>query len=231
MPTSLGTEVFRAYGFSNYTTKSIESTSAVIINRFVGLISLTVIASMSAIWEHEYAVDVGLFWIILVASMPLLLLFVGFSNKLTPIADKMPHWIRDILYRILNWIDKVIQSFIAFRAHKKVLVLVFILSICFQVIRIYACYILTLAMGVRVPFSYFFIFTPLVLLMTMLPFSVAGIGMREGGVVFFLGKVGIQMTSALSVSLLWFIAAIFSSLPGLLFYLSDGMHRKRESNK
>jgi len=61
-PTSLGIEIVRAYGFSKHTENSAAAVSAVAINRFIGLLSLMLLASFSIFWEKEYANQVGVVW-------------------------------------------------------------------------------------------------------------------------------------------------------------------------
>lgn len=229
-PTSLGMEIFRAYGFSKYTDDKVESISAVAINRFMGLLTLFVMASVSALWESSYAKDVGVVWIVLLFGIPIFLVSFGFSNRVRKFfGDKIFRYSR-FTVRLTAWIRNIGASFYDYWDHKKILGLVFLLSFLFQGVRILACFIMAVALGVNVPLGFFFIFIPLVLIFTMLPFSVGGIGMREGGVVYFMGRVGVDPARALGVSILWFIAAIASASPGLFFYLKEGIGpRKRRS--
>ncbi|MBI2002427.1 MAG: flippase-like domain-containing protein [candidate division NC10 bacterium] len=57
--------------------------------------------------------------------------------------------------------------------------------------------------------------------MAMLPVSVAGLGMREGGAVYFFAKVGVDAATALTMSLAWFsLTLVVSSLGGLAFLVN-----------
>jgi len=226
-PTSLGTEVFRAYGFSRYTSKSAHSVSAVAVNRFLSMFALMFLASISSLFEREYADDVGVVWIAIIFAIPVFLIAVGFVKNIRSFFKKQIFGRVRFIKKAAGWVGDVGESFYDYRHHKGTLSVVFILSSFFQIARVVVCYLLAVAIGVNLPVGFFFIFIPLVLLFTMIPLSVGGIGMREGGVVYFLGKAGIGGATAFSVSILWFLAAITSSLPGLFFYLAEGIGLKR----
>lgn len=230
-PTSLGTEIFRAYGFSRHTDNAADAISAVAINRFIGLTSLMMLATFSCLWQPEYARSIGLVWILLIFTLPVVLIALGFSKKLRHLLENKLFEKFDFITKTLAWLKNVGRSFYEYRTHGGMLVFIFLLSVLFQSVRVVVTYLLALALGVHIPLSYFFIMTPIVLLFTTLPLSVGGIGVREGGTVYFLSKIGIGQTEAFSVSIMWFIMALTSSIPGLFFYLIEGFGGKRGRNK
>ncbi len=60
------------------------------------------------------------------------------------------------------------------------------------------------------------VYTSVVNLITMLPISLGGLGVREGGFVYLMGPyVGVE--GAISISLLYYFANILASLPGSFF--------------
>jgi uncharacterized membrane protein YbhN (UPF0104 family) len=89
-----------------------------------------------------------------------------------------------------------------------------------------AVYVLSLALGIQVNLGHALILTPLVLLATMIPISLAGWGVREIGMVTALGAVGVPSEDALTVSLSFGLAVILVGLPGGLLWLHD--HRPGE---
>ena len=68
---------------------------------------------------------------------------------------------------------------------------------------------------------------PLITVVAMLPVSVAGLGVREGGVVYFFAKVGVEPAIALSMSLVWFSLSLAVSGLGGLAFLLDTRAAKR----
>ncbi len=74
------------------------------------------------------------------------------------------------------------------------------------------------------PLFYFAAF-PLVALMILLPVSFNGIGVREGGFIYFLGLKGVASEQALCLSLGFFAIQVAAGLLGGIFY-SLGWHQK-----
>jgi uncharacterized membrane protein YbhN (UPF0104 family) len=75
------------------------------------------------------------------------------------------------------------------------------------------------ALGVEVPWPFFFIFVPVVNILGMLPVSFSGIGIREAGYLFFLKLVGIQRHTAVALGLLSSGVVLVTGLFGGLVFL------------
>ena len=89
--------------------------------------------------------------------------------------------------------------------------------------------LIALAMGLDVSWSYLAVVVPLVALLTLLPVSINGMGLREVGLVALLGPVGVPAASAVTLSLLQFGAAFAASLLGAGFYLGGAYPRPESS--
>ena len=74
-------------------------------------------------------------------------------------------------------------------------------------------------LNVDLPWSYCFIFFPLVDILSALPVSVSGIGIREGGYFFFLGKLGVKPEAAIACSVLWLVIVLINGLLGGVGFL------------
>ena len=61
---------------------------------------------------------------------------------------------------------------------------------------------------------YYFLFVPITSIVTILPVSFAGLGVREGAYVFLFIQAGMPRETALSLSLLVYVISIFA--PGLI---------------
>jgi uncharacterized membrane protein YbhN (UPF0104 family) len=87
-------------------------------------------------------------------------------------------------------------------------------SAAFHLSQVAVQYTLAAALGLGVPFSYCLIFHPAVSVVASLPVSVAGIGVREAGYLFFLAPVGVAEGAAVTFGLLWFALAVAGGLVG-----------------
>jgi uncharacterized membrane protein YbhN (UPF0104 family) len=79
-----------------------------------------------------------------------------------------------------------------------------------------------------VPASYYGIAVPMVTLLTLLPVSLNGMGVREGGMVLFLAPLGIPSSTALTLAFLWFSVFVAASMFGAGIYLFGNLSRPGE---
>lgn len=75
------------------------------------------------------------------------------------------------------------------------------------------------ALDVTIPWSYGFILYPLVGVFSALPVSVNGIGLREGGYLFLLGRIDISPEKAIAFGILWFVIVVLESMIGGLVFI------------
>ena len=74
----------------------------------------------------------------------------------------------------------------------------------------------------HVDWRYYFIFHPLVTVLSAVPISMNGLGIREAGYVWFLQQQGVDVDTATAFGILWFSVLLASSLAGGLVYLWGG---------
>ena len=87
-------------------------------------------------------------------------------------------------------------------------------SLVFNISLITMNYLIGLSLGDRVSIWYYFLFVPITSIVTILPVSFAGLGVREGAYVFLFTQAGMPRETALSLSLLVYVISIFT--PGLI---------------
>ena len=97
-----------------------------------------------------------------------------------------------------------------------------LLSVVFHLSQVVVQWILVMAAGGRVPFSYALIYHPVISVMTALPVSVGGLGVREGGYLYFLTRIDVDDAIAVTVGLLWFLVTILSGLVGATLFVASG---------
>jgi len=74
---------------------------------------------------------------------------------------------------------------------------------------------------VTLPLVTWFAVVPLVALAMVLPISVSGVGIREGGLAFLLAPHGVAAEKAVAIGLLWFLTTICCGLVGGVLFLLD----------
>ncbi|MCH7604798.1 flippase-like domain-containing protein [Patescibacteria group bacterium] len=89
-----------------------------------------------------------------------------------------------------------------------------------------AHFFLALALSISISFWYLYIVIILVSMLTVLPVSVFGLGLREGGYIFFFLLVGISIEAALAFSLLSILWDIVFRFPGVVLLYISQEHKK-----
>ncbi len=78
------------------------------------------------------------------------------------------------------------------------------------------------AMSLDVPLVAYFIAVPVVAMLTLLPVSVSGVGVREGGLAWMLAAYGVAPAIGITLGVLWFFVTVVAGLVGGIVYLYGG---------
>jgi glycosyltransferase 2 family protein len=103
--------------------------------------------------------------------------------------------------------------------HTALLGIVFALAATTHLLNVLVFWMLGQSLGLTMTFDQWFIVVPTVLLISMLPISVGGWGVREGTMVVALHGLGIPPEEALLPSILFGLCAMTSTLPGGIFWV------------
>jgi glycosyltransferase 2 family protein len=215
--TALAGDAARAYGLSRKTAQGSEAVASVAVDRLLGLLSILVIAlaGFALAGARTSASSGGAFTAVTVA-------LVGGAAGVM-FADR---WIRAALpapwretapgARLLRLAD----ALAAYRGHRSAIVAVSLLSIGVQLLRVLQAYLLGVAIGIAVPFSYYLLFMPAGLIALMMPISLAGFGAPQGLIVWLLQPRGVPEADALALSTLIVLSGIVANLPGAALCMS-----------
>ena len=78
------------------------------------------------------------------------------------------------------------------------------------------------ALGIKVPLAAYFFIVPVVDIISTLPLSISGLGLREGGYVFMFKLLGIEAAKGFACGLLVLAVVLISGLMGaIVYFLSD----------
>jgi uncharacterized membrane protein YbhN (UPF0104 family) len=102
-----------------------------------------------------------------------------------------------------------------------------VVSLVFHLMQVAAQYVLARAAGVALPFSYCLVYHPVISLMTALPLSIAGLGVREGGYLYFLTRINVDDSVAVTLGLLWFAVTAGAGLVGGALFVFSGARLPR----
>jgi hypothetical protein len=232
LPTSIGGDVVRGYYLWKETDKKEHALSSIVMERFAGfymLFLLSLVASLSAL------IRIGrspLFVFVLVASVIILIVMTLFF--IPPLFELINR--RLFLHRlgISEKVAHVYYATLEYRRERVLLLNASLLSLLFQVMLILVYYFLSLSLHVSLPVGYFFLLVPMVTAAAMIPFSLNGLGIREGVSVLLFSRAGITNAQALTIALVMLFVGLLTGLIGGLiypFFRSEVLQKKEVKDK
>lgn len=103
------------------------------------------------------------------------------------------------------------------------------LSVAVHGLIVMSVHVIAVGLGLNVGLFESLVLVPAVILLSTIPVSIGGWGLREGLMVVALGLAGVPADAALSVSILFGLAQIAAGLPGGALWLTAGGRGPRES--
>ncbi len=126
------------------------------------------------------------------------------------------------LFKLNEKIETFYGAFMGYKGRMGVIVKAYALSFIVQGGVIAGYIMLGKEIGIDVHPGYYFLFVPLSTAVSMIPVSLAGLGVREGAFVFLFTRAGSTVEEALSLSLLWFAVMVSVSVLGGVEYVRAG---------
>jgi uncharacterized membrane protein YbhN (UPF0104 family) len=109
--------------------------------------------------------------------------------------------------------------------HRRLMLAVTALSLVVQLVSVLICWLLARGLGLDVPAGYCCVLTAVVSVLTLLPVSVNGMGLREAGTALLLQPLGVGTAQAVTLGMLTFAVQAAASLGGGLCYLAGRFPR------
>ncbi len=125
------------------------------------------------------------------------------------------------LSRLFKYIEQLHASTINF-PYRQALTSSLLYICCYQISLISVVYLVFRAYGYDIPFIQHFALYPIIAILTMVPLTVGGFGVREGFFVYFYSLLGVPANIAVGVSLAnYTIMALIPAACGGVIYLWD----------
>ena len=216
LPSSIGGDAVRAWMASRNGIPLARATASIVCDRAVGLLVVVYLAWLSLmLFPKEWGPGVMaasryIHYFAAFATFSLLILML-FGPRVTKF---MMH---PVFLRPLGVIARDIR--IVLVTNIKSLQIIG-LSVGVQVLIALAAYFFAKGINVNLRFVDALILIPLIMLISMLPFSLAGWGLRESAMIVGLGFVGIADVDALAISVAFGVAQIIIGLPGGALWVS-----------
>ncbi|HEV3416446.1 MAG TPA: lysylphosphatidylglycerol synthase domain-containing protein [Pirellulales bacterium] len=210
LPSSIGGDVVKAYRLAPMAAGRVLAACTVLADRATGLIGLFVIG-LTALAARSF--DLTLLPALAVGAALLLAALTSVSVGLA---------ILNRFVRLLRPEGRLSQLFVKllpYHARPEVFRRAIGWGLAVQLLNVLVVVETGRAMGLQVPLVAYFVAVPVVALLTLLPVSVSGVGVREGGLVWMLASYGVGQGMGITLGILWFLVTVAGGLVGGLAYL------------
>lgn len=212
LPTSIGGDVVKAYRLADSTPGRLLAGCTVVADRLMGLSALGVLAG-AALLAEEFSLTLlptlAMAATILLATLLLIWLGVGSLDRLIGLFPE-PHAARQFISRLLPY-----------QLRPNLMTQALGWSLIVQMGGAVAVSWIARGLRVDLPLGIWFGVVPLVSLAMVLPISISGVGVREGGLAFLLARHAVPAEQAVAIGLLWFLTTILGGAIGGVLFLFD----------
>lgn len=218
LPTSIGGDVIKMWFLARGRPLKLKASYSILADRLFGFYAMFLIA-FCAVTMEPGLLPPHFVHLIRAAALAMTLALAAFP-ALSGIAARGLAALRLPVPAILSS-----RSLLAFWRRPASMFWAVVLSVMLQLSGMSA--VAMLAGGLQIPVTPLFYFAafPLVAVITVLPISLSGFGVREGGFVFFLGMKGVSAEAAITLSLSFYAVQAAAALIGGAGYLA-GVHKE-----
>lgn len=212
LPSSIGGDALRILDLVQKKYPKKDAFYGVFVDRVVGLVGLLVLNLFSTILFYG-TFDKDFSMLIMLIALGGILGFITLFH-LEKIAFLGKYKFLDLFHRLSKRLNKLYPSNLILMQHISISVVVHLLTVI-------AMYNIALSIDLKLDFQVFLIAVPPVFLLTIVPISLAGWGIREGAMVGIFLLIGADQTKVLAMSILYGMILIASAIPGSFFWIKS----------
>ena len=217
-PTVVGGDVVKMYYAGKPSRRFAQSFAATFLDRDTGMLAMMIIAVTATMIHPVTLAGVPVPFIIWSAFLVFIVAnVVIFAPRLHRVFVGLLH--RLGLNGLAARLDAISGVFQTIARHRGVLAWALVISLFNQLFVIGVTWLTAIALRIRVPFLYFLVFVPVVTLISMIPISLNGMGLREYAYVALFSAIGVDRTSSVALGLVSSAILLLSAIPGGVIYI------------
>jgi uncharacterized protein (TIRG00374 family) len=213
LPSGLGMDIIRsayAGGKENFE----KALGASIMERVLGIIGMMLIGIIAILsWKRDFA---KLYIYSVIILLILLIYYLLTSLKVSWLKEKL------LSIKFLNLgasIRNFYRAFKTYKSKRKIVIRGIGYSILLQLVVILINFFIAKGLSLSIPLFALFAYIPLITVISLIPITINGLGLRETFYVIFFSSFNIAKSEAFSISLLFFVASVIASCVGGIVFL------------
>lgn len=217
-PTVVGGDVAKMYYAGKPSRRFAQSFAATFLDRDAGMLAMMMIACTAVLARPMDLPGIPIRFIVWSAFSAFLFVNIAIftpslHRRLTVVLKKVH------LSRLAGRIDTISNVFQVMGKHWTILANSLAISLVNQLLGIAVIWIMAEGLRIHVFLFYFLVFVPVVAMISMIPVSLNGMGLREYAFVSLLGAVGVGRESGVALGLLVSAFTFLSGIPGGVVYI------------
>ncbi len=242
LPSSVGGDVLRAWYVTKHTDKRLEAALSVFVDRIIGFSGLIAMAAcfywfvpvegqgnqLEINFEFDTFRSLAEYgWIAVYAAgaFTAVLCLLLLTGKGRAVLKKAWLFLRDRGSRAAGKASNAIRIYCR---KPLAILLAYVLTFCCQAVFIVGLWFAGRNLGMTAPLKYYFVFFPAAWVLGLLPVSVGGLGIWEGGLkIMFTQLASVTSEQAVALAVCHRVVWLIASLPGVIIHLA-GAHLPKE---
>ena len=224
LPTTVGGDVAR-YHYTSGVGRGA-AFSSVFMDRVFGVVSLMMFAFGGLVFAQRFGeVSQQIFEAVsILLALGLIAIAVVFLLTHEQL-EKLKSMYRFLPGGFVNFGDKALGVFDAYRGRRDVVLKALLLSLLLQCVVVLHYYLVGRALGLPVPIYGYVYIVPVAIVIMMLPISINGIGVRESVFAILLGTYGVETSEAVAFSWIVYGLILVQGLIGGVVFASVRRNR------
>ncbi len=220
LPGSVGGDAVRGVALARLDVPAADAFASVVVDRLLGVASVVLMATGGLVVARHLlgAVSTVLLWLAVagILAITILLLFGAGST-----AGRVGNWLGARVPALHRLGAKALAAIRQYGSHRRTVAIVFALSIGVQILRTLEAWTLGRALAVDSALIWYFAFVPVIVLVMLLPTSVAGLGTGALAFQLLFGAIGVPAAQSFAMATLFAALAVIGTLPGGLIFAFD----------
>jgi uncharacterized protein (TIRG00374 family) len=217
-PTAVGGDVVKMYYAGKPSKLYAQSFAATFLDRDSGMFAMMIIACVGVLVHPVRLPRIPVAFIIWFSFAAFILLnVIVFAPRLHRRFTTLLRAVR--LGSIAAKVDAISRAFETIGKHWPVLASSLAISLVNQTLVIAYAWVLAQGLNIRLSLLYYLVFIPIITLISMIPVSLNGMGLREYAFVSLFSGVGLPPASCMAMGLLTSVSLVLSAIPGGVIYV------------
>lgn len=209
-------EVVKGFNLSGRNVPGRTIVSSIIMDKVAVLTSLTILSLVGLLLTHRLLAEAGLL-LCSAAIVGLLVAGVGliYSRILPCVVRRMPFLPAVIREKLTAFFE----IFDVYRRKKRAVTFSVLVALVATSLTSYTFYLIGRGLSLDIPYGIWFAYIPLVAVISRIPITIGGLGLRDGALMFLLNSLNVPSALSVSISLLFFAVIVTISVLGAVLYL------------